>query len=200
MYDCRPLYLLACQALVPCVVLVLTWLVSALSASGPAVELPRVRTRSAKCLRRSRQDKKQKVATGLIRDELHTKDFAGPISLRASKILGPNSRYRVADILSHMKLESRASRPGLTVGFLRLLCNLLRTAQRFHTEGHEQMCRVGCPNEPDSLSHCNDCPLLYAMFLFFWGPATVLPRRTIFSMTLSDLITQVFLRSTCRRD
>ena len=51
-----------------------------------------------------------------------------------------------------MKLASRASRPGLTVGFLRIPCNGLCTAQRFHTEGYAQMCRVGCPDEPDSLS------------------------------------------------
>ena len=63
------------------------------------------------------QDKKQKVATGLIRDKQHTQDFAGPISLRASKVLGPISRYRIADILHHMKLASRASRPGLTFVF-----------------------------------------------------------------------------------
>ena len=46
------------------------------------------------------------------------------------------------------------------------------------------MCRVGCPNEPGSLSHYNECPLLYDMFRPFWGQATVLPR-----------ITKVFLRS-----
>ena len=51
-----------------------------------------------------------------------------------------------------MKLASRASRPGLTVGFLRIFCNGLCTAQRFHTEGEEQACRVGCLDEPDSLS------------------------------------------------
>ena len=43
------------------------------------------------------------------------------ISVRASKVLGPISRYRVADILPHMKLVSRASRTGLTVGILRIL-------------------------------------------------------------------------------
>ena len=43
------------------------------------------------------QDKKQKVATSLLRDELHRQDFAGPISLRASKVLGPISSYRVAE-------------------------------------------------------------------------------------------------------
>ena len=80
------------------------------------------------------QDKKQKVAIG-----------------PPSKVLGPISRHRVADILHHMKLVSRASRPGLTVGVLRILCNRQCTAQRFHTEIHEQMCRAGCPNEPGSL-------------------------------------------------
>ena len=114
------------------------------------------------------QNKKQQIATGLLCDKLFEQDFAGPISLRASKVLGPISRYRVADILLHMKLLSRASRPGLTVGVLRILCNGPCTAQRFHTEDYEQMCRVGCPNEPDSLSHCIECPLLYDMFRSFW--------------------------------
>ena len=41
--------------LVPCAALDLTWLGSTLSAFRPAIELPRVRTRSAKALRRFRQ-------------------------------------------------------------------------------------------------------------------------------------------------
>ena len=40
------------------------------------------------------KNKKQKIATGLLRDRLYEQDFAGPISVRASKILGPISRYR----------------------------------------------------------------------------------------------------------
>ena len=98
------------------------------------------------------QNKKQKVATGLLRDKLYEQDFAGPISARASEVVGPISRYRVADILPHMKLVSRASRLGLTVGVPRILCNGLCTAQRFHTQEHDHTCRVGCPGEPDSLS------------------------------------------------
>ena len=39
----------------------------------------------------------------------------GLFSLRASRILGPISRFRVAESLPHMKLASCASRPGLTV-------------------------------------------------------------------------------------
>ena len=58
------------------------------------------------------QNKKQKAATGLLLDKLHKQDFAGPLACRASKVLGPISRHRVADILPHMKIVSRASRPG----------------------------------------------------------------------------------------
>ena len=79
------------------------------------------------------QNKKQKIATGLLLDKLHKQNFAGPLSSRASRALEPISRYRTADILPHMKLVSRASRPGLLVGFLRILCNGLCTAQRDFT-------------------------------------------------------------------
>ena len=88
----------------------------------------------------AQQKKKQKVATGLLRDKQNEQDFAG------RKVLGAISRYRIADILPHMKLVSRASRPGLIVGALRILCNGLCTAQRFHTEGREQMCLQRMPS------------------------------------------------------
>ena len=88
------------------------------------------------------QNKKRKVATGSLRDKLCEQDFAGLVSLRASKVLRPISRYRIADILPHMKLVSRASRLGLTVGVVRIHCNGLCTAQRFHTEDYEQ--NVSC--------------------------------------------------------
>ena len=74
------------------------------------------------------------VATGLLLDKLRKQDFAGPLSSRASRVLGPISRHRAADILPRMNSVSRASRRRLLVGFLRILCNGLCTAQRFHTE------------------------------------------------------------------
>ena len=104
------------------------------------------------------QNKKQKIATG-------TTYWTKLLSSRASKVLGPISRKRVADILPHMKLVSRASRPGLLVGFLRILCNGLCTAQRFHTVEHKHTCRIGCPDEPDSLTHYNECLRLFRIFL-----------------------------------
>ena len=91
-----------------------------------------------------------------------------------------------------MQIVSRASRPGLLVGFLRILCNGLCTARRFHTAEHDHTCRVRCPDEPDSLTHHNECPRLYNIFLSFWRHDTILPQRNHF---LHDLITRVFLKS-----
>ena len=45
------------------------------------------------------RDKRRKVATASLRDKPLAHDFAGPFSLRASRILGPISRFRVAEIL-----------------------------------------------------------------------------------------------------
>ena len=138
------------------------------------------------------QNKRKNVATGPLLDQLRKQDFAGPHSSRASRVLGPISRQRVADMLPHMKSVSRASRPGLLVGFLRILCNGHCTAQRFHTEEHDHTCRIGCANEPDSLSHYDECPRLYNFLFSLWRHATILPQR---NLLLHDLITRVFLRS-----
>ena len=50
-------------------------------------------------------------------EKIQNQDFARPISSRASRIQGPISCLRIAQILPHMELASRASRPGLTVVF-----------------------------------------------------------------------------------
>ena len=138
------------------------------------------------------QNKKKKVATGLHLDKLRTQDFAGPLSSRALRVLRPIGRHRIADILPHMKRVSRASRPGLLVGFLRILCDGLCAAQRFHTAENHHTCRIGCPDEPDSLPHYNMCPRVYNLFLSFWRHATMVPPR---NCLLHDLISRVFLRS-----
>ena len=143
-------------------------------------------------LMKFRETKKQKVATGLLLGKLHKQDFDGPLASRASKVLGPISRYRVADIWPHMKIVSRASRPGLLVGFLRILCNGLCTARRFHAAENDHTCRVGCPNEPDSLTDYNVCPRLCNIFPSFWRHSTTLPPR---NCLFRDLISRAFLQS-----
>ena len=67
------------------------------------------------------------------------------------EILGRSADF--AQTPSHLKLASRASHPGLTVGLLRFLRNGLRTTQKYYDEGEEETCRVGSLDEPDSLMH-----------------------------------------------
>ena len=69
-------------------------------------------------------------------------------------------------MMPHMKIVSRASRPGLLVGLFRILCDGLCTAHRFHTDELDHTCRIGCPDELDSLTHYNECPGLYNIFSF----------------------------------
>ena len=80
----------------------------------------------------SPSDKKQKAATALLRDAIQIRDFAAPIAARASKIFGPINKHLTAQNLPMMCNAERASRP---IGTLRVLCNGMRTAQRFHMDG-----------------------------------------------------------------
>ena len=67
-------------------------------------------------LMKSRRIKSRKLQLDFLLTNSMKKTLLRLISLRASKVFGPISRYRVADILLHMKLVTRASRPGSTVG------------------------------------------------------------------------------------
>ena len=73
-----------------------------------------------------------------------------------------------------MNIVSRASRPGLLVSFLRIPCNGLCTAQRFHTED-------------DSLTHYNECPQAVQHFCFFLETCYEIATKEIIFYTTSSL-------------
>ena len=119
----------------------------------------------------SPQDKRQNVATALLRDKLLAQNFAGPISLRASRILGPVSRFRVAEILHLMKLASGASCPGLAVGFLRIICKGLCMSFcmiKDFTSREKNECVELVAQMSLTVSHNNECPLLYNLVASIW--------------------------------
>ena len=87
---------------------------------------------------------------------------------------------------------SRASRSGLAVGILRVLCNGLCTTKRFHVVNDEQLCRLGCLDEPDCLCHYNMCPRLSDAFKNIWRNAGF---RLCDDLLLHDLLTQTLLHS-----
>ena len=151
------------------------------------------------------QTKKHKVAIGPLLDKLHNFDFAGPLSSRASTVLGPVSRCRVVDILPRMKLVSRASRIGSLLGFFRVLCHGLCIAQRdltlknmiAHAVLDAQM------NLTLSLTHCNECTQLFNIFVSFWRHAAILPQKSFIARLDHSLlptpthVRQLVLLDTC---
>ena len=134
----------------------------------------------------------QKAAMNLLSfTTIQQRDFSQPISVRASRVLGPISRHHVAQIIHMVRNAARSSRQGLAVA-PSVLCNCMGTTRRFHVENEEHSCRLGCPNELDCLSHHNRCPLLSNIFGSLWRKAEFHPRE---NHVLYDLITQVLHRS-----
>ena len=125
-------------------------------------------------------------------DTIQKRDFALPTAQRTAKVLGPISRHHVAQILPMIRKAARATRPGLAVGILRLLCNGMCATKRLHVVNDDQTCSVGCNDEPDCLSHCNKCPLLFDISATIWRNAGIHTRR---DLLLHDLITQTLLET-----
>ena len=139
----------------------------------------------------SPRDKIQKAATTLLCDTTQKRDFALPTAARASRILGPISRHLTAQIIPMIRNAARGSRPGSAVGTLRVLCNGMCTAKRFHVGNEEQTCRIGCFGEPVCSSHYNRYPLLFNILITIWRNAGVQLQG---DQLFHDLITQTFIK------
>ena len=134
---------------------------------------------------------REKVPTTLFRDELKRQYFAGPISSRASRVLGPISCFRAVDTLRHMKLVVCLA--SWDYGeFLTQLLQWSLYAPKISRRREAQMCRIACPDERDSLSHHNECLLLYNRLYVFGVVLRRFRGEAIFSVTWSF---ELFLRS-----
>ena len=115
------------------------------------------------------------------------------IAARAPKVFGLITRHLTAQILPRMSRASRASRPGLAVGILCVLCNGVCMAQQVHMKGVKNKdVELDAKMNLTLLSHYNECRLLYNFFTAVWRNAAILRRR---GHLPHDLITQIFLRS-----
>ena len=83
-------------------------------------------------LQRIPTHKMQASATALLCEHEQQRDFARAIAARASNIFWPISSHRLTQVLVTTRTASRATHPGLVVGFV--LCNGVCTPRRFHTD------------------------------------------------------------------
>ena len=108
----------------------------------------------------------KKPATTLLCEVEQQRDFLPPIARRATKVLGPVSKHRIAQVLPVIRCASRSTRPGSAVGIFRVMCDGLCTSRRFHVDDDDDGCTLGCREQADCLRHYNQCPRLAAILQF----------------------------------
>ena len=101
------------------------------------------------------------------------------LSSRASRVLGPISRHRIADILPHM------TRGSCVFALVYSLASFASSVVGCVLHGDFTLQRAITPAVLDA-------PRLYNIFLSFWRHAAILPPRICL---LHDLISRMFLRS-----
>ena len=87
-------------------------------------------------------------------------DIGKAICSRSNRVLGFVNLHRVHLLMKGLCRRANSRKPGLIVGALRIACNGLCTAARFHKAEDNLGCRLGCLEELDCLRHYNCCPIL----------------------------------------
>ena len=93
-------------------------------------------------------------------------DIARAICSSSNGALGFVNQHRVLSLMQGSCRTANSCEAGLIVGALRIACNCLCTAARFHTAGENPGCLVGCHEELDCLRHYNRCPTLFDHICF----------------------------------
>ena len=83
---------------------------------------------------------------------------------------------------------ANTSKAGLIVGALRITCNGLCTAARFHSADENPGCFLGCGEGQDCLRHNNQCPtLLRSLFAIWLGTGDCIFPTAIFNDMLFNI-------------
>ena len=120
----------------------------------------------------------KKAATTLLCEVEQQRDFSPPIARRATRVFGPVTKHRIAQVLPAIRCASRATRPGSAVGMFRVMCRGLCTSRRFHVDDDDEGCILGCREQPDCLQFLEErrCSLTSRAFLARPHHANSLPR------------------------
>ena len=103
-------------------------------------------------------------------------------------MLGFVSQHRVHLHTQGVCRTGNSCRRDLIVGALRIACNGLCTAAKFHNDEDDPGCRLGCTEAQDCLRHHNACPVLFKhLNPFSPGVAETIGRTAIFTDLLFNI-------------
>ena len=145
-----------------------------------------------RCLRNLPAHKMQSGAATLLRQSGNILDIAQAICKRSNRVLGFVNQYRMHLLMKGLCRATISCKPGLVVGAVRVACNGLCTAARFHTVDEHPGCNLGCTEKPDCLRHYNCCPILFDHLKSLWpGTDECISPTAI----LNDLLFKIAVRS-----
>ena len=128
----------------------------------------------------------------MIRQSGNIFDVASAICSRSNCALGFVLQYRVHYLVKCLCRTANSCKAGLIVGALRIACNGLCTAARFHSADDIPGCLLGCSEGLDCSRHYNQCPTLFRSLLAIWpGTGDCISPTAIFN----DLLFKIAVRS-----
>ena len=84
-----------------------------------------------------------------------------PFCSRSNCALGFVNQHRVQSLMTGLCRTANSCKAGLIMGALRIACNGLCTAARFHSAEENHGWLLWCSEGPDCLQHYNRCPPLF---------------------------------------
>ena len=125
------------------------------------------------------------------RSEMEQQTQANNVLGIAQAVCSRSNRVLCHLLMKGLCRAANSCKLGLIVGALRVACNGLCTAVRFHTVEENRACVLGCPEGLECLQHCNRCTTLFDHLRSLWpGNDECIAPTTIFN----DLPFQIAVR------
>ena len=133
----------------------------------------------------------QSGAATLIRQSRTILDIATAICSRSNCAIGFVNQHRVLSLMEGLCRTANSCKAGMVVGALRIACNGLCTAARFHTADGTQDAFWAATGGLDCIRHYNQCPTLFEFFRSLWpGTGECISPTAIFNELLFKIAVQ----------
>ena len=95
-------------------------------------------------------------------------DIATAVCSRSNCAIGFVKQHRVLSLMEGLCRTANSCKAGMVVGALRIVCNGLCTAGRFHTAVENPGYLLGCHEGLDCIRHYNQCHTLFESLCALW--------------------------------
>ena len=135
-----------------------------------------------------RQKPRESGAAALMRQSGSILDVATALCSRSNTAIGFVSQHRVLSLMEGLCRTANSCKAGLVVGALRIACDGLCTAARFHAAEENPGCLLGCHDGLDCIRHHNRCSAPFESICSLWpGTGECIAPTALFNELLFKL-------------